>query len=77
MSLLQVRVAVNKWGVDETNKMRYGWQPVTVMPKTYCTFTRLRKMYLIPNGRQDHPAAVTNPESPGAATSVIESQIGI
>lgn len=77
MTLLQVRCAVNKWGADDTSLMPRLTESLSLMPKTVCTFTRLRKMYLMPDGRQDHPPAVTDPESPGAATSVIASQIGM
>lgn len=38
---------------------------VASMPKTVCTFTGMRRLYLRPEARRrDHPHAFTHPEQP-------------
>ena len=50
---------------------------VASMPKTVCTFTEMRRLYLRPDtNTHNHPQSVTHPEPPARYTAILESETG-
>ena len=65
-----------KFGVERTtNNLRTSSDDsgyIAQVPKTVCTFTGLRKLYLRPDARTDHyPQEVTNPVYPNPTSTAI------
>ena len=59
--------------------MKHGTEgSIAQVPKTVCTFTDLRKLYLRPDARTDHhPQEVTNPVYPNPTSTAIIPGIAV